>query len=379
MNISKVELELFLELYNETTRLKNDAIRGTKKLVFEMGPSLPSGSPVVVVMGSFDPLTIAHHQYFNQGIEWATERHHKQSELLIVSSVHHVDKKVDYSKNASIEDRVLMLEDYSYTRGSVSIALANVALFRDLAPLVENAYQRGTPICFLTGADVMEKIVDLSYYPKGIQDLQNALNTLFAYHFIVAPRKVSYNMSTYPLRQPRLLTPEIIIDENPMLKQYKNQIHNLALSKSKRSDTGSNAGSDEGLGEGLDGGSDAGSDKGLDSNRLLEEVSATRIRELRGQGKSSRDLDAPGISHFLDNRHLYENNDVYTSFVAACHFSAEIGRRRSASVQSYSGGLHIFLKQLEADPVIRTQVIEVSKNPDNPMAREFEHRIFDLN
>lgn len=330
---SMMELARSLELYNLHVDLNEKSKKEDWQLVLTKEPYLRKKedvSKVVVAFGSYDPLSIGHEQLFMKGLQTARglpenpSRHKDLDELVIVTSIAHYEKKVNLFKNSTIYDRMHALEGFASSMGNVSLALFNNPYFSYLMPALEDTYGKDVQLYFVVGADVMEKIVDRPAYEKGKFDMDKIVEQLMHHTFLVTDRFV-----TYKDKPGRNLELSRIIAENPILEQYRNSLVHMELDRIHP--------------------------------RLkipIEEVSSTKIRELRSKNEDAANLEAIGVSDFVDRRNLYvENSYDYPAFVCARQMFADHYRSRGDSIKAYLHELRDFLEKMDSDEQLKKELV----------------------
>src|SRR3989338_4133851 len=193
--LSISEVARSLEIQRVGTKLQEEAKKGKNLVEFIREPFLRQLEEVgrlVVALGSYDPLSKAHEALFLRGMGAAKNKPARTSleELLIVTSTHHFEKKVDLRKNSAVYDRVHALEGFASCYGNVSLAFFNAPLFVTLAPLLQQKYGSDVSIYFVVGADLMDKIVDPQSYVCHDLSGEEALERLFNHSFIVCERSI---------------------------------------------------------------------------------------------------------------------------------------------------------------------------------------------
>ena len=255
-------------------------------------------------------------------------------ELLIVTSTNHIDKKVDLCRNSTISDRLQAQEGFASSQGNVSLAFANTPYFVELVPLMEAAYGSDVDLYFLVGADVMEKVVDPSVYEKKGYDMEKVLEKLFNHYFIVGDRQVSYTDGSS-----RLLDANQIINENACLKPYTNRVLPINFELNDY----------------------------VNLKIPIENVSSTLVRSKRSERKPLVELEAVGISDFVDKRGMYlQDGDQYKSLVALTQMYADHFRELGVAPVKYLGKLMRDLERVEHDKKFRTYVVDCYDNEHAP-------------
>jgi len=333
MNLDIAEVARSLELYNLGLKLQQEGREGRARLEFTREPFLRNREEVkrvVVAFGSYDPLSVAHESLFLKGL-WAAEKHQEKSaldELLIVTTTHHFNKGVDLKKNAAIYDRIHAQEGFASCLGNVSLAFFNYPMFVDLLTTIEQKYPQAS-VYFVVGSDVLEKIISIPENEKRGKDTANILKQLFRQYFIVSEREVTYNN-----RPSRFLDAQILLEENPLLRPYTNRIIPINLRDDLNQDY-------------------------PELDIPMKRVSSSLIREKRNRGEPVRQLEAVGISDFVDKRSLYLQDSLkYEAFVSARQMFADHFRELNTPIGNYIPYLMRLLYKMEEDPALQRDVIQ---------------------
>lgn len=270
-----------LELYNSIRSLID--MREHKLELIKDVADIPKQdvSKLIVASGSYDPLTIAHSALFRKSIDVVKElpsRRNGLEQLLILTSINHVHKKIDLSKNSALQERYCMSVDFAEGKQNVAVGMINTGLFVDFIPQLESVYGKDVDIYFVCGTDLLQKIADPVFYDNDLNATKSALYRLFNHHFIVVERVVNG----------KTLDASEVISETPFLKPYEERIINLNFGAAEQN--------------------------GLD----LRTVSSTMVRNLVKAGKSFEHLIADtSVVDTIKNLELYLENNNYESFVCA--------------------------------------------------------------
>ncbi|MFA6460837.1 MAG: hypothetical protein WCV90_01105 [Candidatus Woesearchaeota archaeon] len=333
-NLNVGEVARSIELYNLGIQLQEEAKKGNPILEFTREPFIRKREDVrriVVAFGSYDPLSVAHEALFLHGLQASKKSIPFQSgldELLIVTTTHHFEKGVDLQKNSAIYDRIHAQEGFASCTGKVSLAFFNYPMFVDLLPAVEQSYPNAS-VYFVVGADVLEKIVSVPENEKRGKDTAQILSQLFRQYFIVSEREV-----TYKDRPPRILTAQLLLEENPLLQPYASRIIPITLDQEYP-----------------------------ELEIPIEEVSSSLIRAKRSRGEEVHHLEAVGISEFVDKRGLYlQDNRSYEAFVSARQMYADHFRPLNASIGEYIEPLMGLLSEMESSKDLQDKVIAAYKD-----------------
>ena len=237
--------------------------------------------------------------------------------------------------NSALSDRIHSQEGFASSQENVSLAFANTPYFVGLVPLFESSYGDNADIYFLVGADVMEKIVDnsLSKYDEAGFNMNDVLKTLFRHRFIVVNRDVNYSGG----KKSRLLNANKIIEENPILNQYSNRIISTDLTD----------------------------DEYLMLRIPIEGVSSSLVRAKRSQREDVHELEAVGISSFVDRRGLYlRDSNKYEAIVSSIRMFADHYREVGMLPIFYIHNLMNYLSRMENNLQLRERTIEAYKNKE---------------
>ncbi len=320
------EVARSIELYRLGKHLHELGKKGESMLVLTREPLLRARNDVktlVVTAGSYDPLTIAHVALFQKGREVASNHAGSQGldETMIITSTAHFEKEVDLRQNAAIYDRVHSLEGFASCEGSVSLGFFNKPLFLDMAAEIKKTYHNAR-IYFLSGVDVMQKVLNPEGYKKIGLNHEKSIEKLFEQScFIVSQRE----MATPEGR--RILTLMDLQSMYPDSRKYSDKMIPFDLQ---------------------------GDYTGLEIP--VEKVSSTLIRTERNNHKNIDHLVAVGISQFVNKRSLYlKDSDKYAAFVHARQRFAEEHYREPLT--RYIQGLMDYLEQLEKNPSLRAKEI----------------------
>ncbi len=326
--LSISEVARSLEILKVGKRLQEEAKAGKTRVEIIREPFLRQREEIgrlVVALGSYDPLSKAHEALFLRGLEAVRHKPARTSldELLIVTSTHHFEKKVDLQKNSAIYDRVHALEGFASCYENVSLAFFNAPLFVTLAPLLQQKYGSGVQIYFLVGADLMDKIVDPQSYQRHDLSGEDALERLFEHSFIVSERSMKTSEGT------KVMGIEDLKRKYPQLGQYNNHLLGIDLQ---------------------------GNYQGLEIP--IQEFSSTMIRERRSRGENTRALEAVGISDFVDKRGLYlQNNTKYVAFTYARERFLE--QYQNQPIAAYIEELMEYLHRFDQDQRLQEEEIKM--------------------
>lgn len=325
--LSISEVARSLEIQKLGKKLQEEAKAGHTTLELIREPFLRQRQDVgrlIVALGSYDPLSKAHEALFLQGMDTARHKPARTSldELLVVTSTHHFEKKVDLRKNSAVYDRIHSLEGFASCYENVSLALFNAPLFVTLAPLLQQRYGEEASIYFVVGADLMDKIVDPESYKRHGISGKEALDILLKHSFIVSERSVNTAEGL------KVVGLEDLKSKYPQLSQYQDTLLAINLQ---------------------------GDYDGLEIP--IPEVSSTLIREKRSQGKNTRSLEAVGISDFVDKRGLYlQNNTKYIAFTYARE--RFLAQHQGQPIATYIEALMEYLHRLDQDPALQADEIK---------------------
>lgn len=318
------EVARSIEIYNMGKQLQAEAATGKSRLGFVREPFLRRREEVgnvVVVFGSFDPLSRAHEALFLRSLDIARQMPAQAplTELLIVTPTTHFNKKIDYAINSSIYDRIHSLEGFASCYGNISLAIFNHPLYVALAPAVQCAYGNHVNVSFSLGVDVMEKIVD----PKGYEgrDLvfDDVMHALFQHSFLVNERE----MPSSGAAQQIIITLDDLKIQYPHMQAYDGHLIATDI---------------------------RGEYAGLEVP--IQHVSSTLIRHTRSAGENARSLVAVGIGDFVDRRSLYlQDPSHYQAFAYARERFAD--SHTGQPIASYIETLMDHLRQLDVDPALR--------------------------
>jgi|GEM_PF-1768969 len=358
MTIDVHEVARSLELYSLGKKLKEFSKQNKKILAFTREPAIRERREVkniVVAFGSYDPLSIAHEALFRKGL--STIKNHNTrmdglDELVIVTSTTHFEKKVNLQKNSATYDRIHAQEGFASCIGNVSLAYFNDPYFFNLLPALQKSYENLANIYFLVGADVMEKIVNISSYEKRGFDSTQVFEKLFSQYFIVAERTVEYKQETKSEIKSKtksettennnqeknektekiikqLVTASDLICKYSVLKKNENKIIGVNL---------------EGTYSGLE--------------IPIENVSSTLIRTKRSMGLDAAHLQAAGISDLVKRRQIYLNNGFYQSFVCARELLFDKAEREGKKMYDCIDDIMNFLEKLENSQGLQRLMVE---------------------
>ncbi|MBT3297648.1 hypothetical protein HN385_01890 [archaeon] len=329
------EVARSLQLFNLGLKLQEEAKLG-KNILEHVRESYSRDrndvSNLVVALGSYDPLSIAHESLFLRGLNLVKEKSLRfnelsLNELLIVTSTLHFNKKVDFRKNSAIYDRIHSLEGFASCYENVGLALFNKPLFVDLADAIEQKYYPGINIYFLVGSDVMEKVIDpLGYASRGL-DSEEIFSKLFKHHFIVSERKMKTNDGE------KVVSLSDLLDLYGGVSKYEHKMIHMELQ---------------------------------DSYEVLEipieDVSSTLIRNRRSKRFNTRELEAVGISDFIDKRGLYLKDDLqYAAFTCA---------RERFAIENRGKPIATYIRQL----MNHLEEMNYNKNLQDKELRIYEER-----
>ncbi|MFC1698019.1 hypothetical protein ACFL1H_06775 [Nanoarchaeota archaeon] len=331
------EVARSIELYKLGKFLQQNANKGIIDLEFTREPFLRNRkniNNVVVAFGSYDPLSRAHEALFLKGLNVIREENNLD-ELLIVTSTSHFEKQVDLQKNSAIYDRVHALEGFASCQGNVSLAFFNNPFFVNLIPSLKEKYGNNTEIHFLVGIDVPMiyytfllpiHIVDpFSYLDNGL-NADVILHELFKENFIVCERNVKVD------QKDEIQDINTLKETYSILKLYSDKIISINL----RADY-----------------------PGL--KIPIQKVSSTLIRNKRNEGQKVRNLEAVGISDFVDKRSIYlEKNNKYEAFVCARQRFAD--ENPNVPISNYIDELMVYLYELNNDENLRDTEIKKYMN-----------------
>lgn len=352
MDLSVHEIARSIELYQLAKQLHHQAVQGKTRLEFTREPFLRERkdlTQVVVAFGSYDPLSKAHEALFLKGLAAAPQLSTSSpensltgtssetvplgtvplDELLLVASTAHFDKRVSVQENSTLYDRVHALEGFASCYGNIALAFFNSPLFVDLQRALQEAYSEKTKISFLLGVDVMQKVVDLQGYAQRGLDGERIVRRLLQSHFFVCERSVSLpgEQGRGEREERKVVTLAHLQEKYPLLQEYATQVHPLTLD-------------------------DFSPKEGIP----LHEVSSTFIRQKRSRGEDARDLEALGVSDFVERRKMYlRDSTFYAAFVSARERFAD--EHSHQPLASYLPELMEYLQVLESDPVKRDEEI----------------------
>ncbi len=325
--LEKGEIARSLELYQLQQHLKQKATLDQIVLEFVREPFLRKKSEVgkvVIAFGSYDPLTKAHESLFLRGLDAVKDLPARTnlSELLIATSVVHFEKAVNLQKNSAIYDRIHAQEKFASCYGNVSLALFNDPYFVNLVNSCEQQYGHDVSLNFVVGTDVMEKIVDPEGYRIRGFDVNAVLPKLFKHRFIVAERSIKTKD-----HDKQIVTLEDLKKIYPALKQYESQLIPINLE---------------------------GKYKGLEIP--IQEVSSTLVRKRRNDRKPVSNLEAAGISDFVDRRGIYLQNDA--KYAAFCYARQRfVDEHPNQPIATYLDELVTHLAELDRKPSLRAKEI----------------------
>lgn len=327
LNLDKTEIGRGFELYLASKYLENLAKKGEIRLMITKEPLQRRRKEVkniVATMGSFDPFTRAHEALFLKGLNYVKEKHQDENaELLIATSVNHINKGVDFSSNSAIPDRVHALEGFASAWQQVSLGFFNNPFIVNLLPNIEKEYNSDINIYFLAGVDVMEKIANPKSYQNSQLSQAEVLGNIFEKHnIIVCERTVKENGHS------ELLGLENIMDNYPILEQYKEKLFSIDL--------------------------------GNDYPELeipIEDVSSTVVRKNKKLGKPIQKLTGVGISDYVDKRGLYlSDTTFYYAMVAAR--SRFVFENQNQPIGNYLSQFMLHLSNLNEDLQLRSKEIK---------------------
>ncbi len=314
-----------LELYNSISSLREEK-EARLELIKDVA-DIPKKqvSKLVVASGSYDPLTIAHSALFQKSLDAVRDLPSRRAgleQLLILTPINHVHKKVDLSKNSALQERYGMTVDFAAGKANVAVGMVNTGLFVNFVPLLEGIYGKEVDIYFVCGTDLMQKIADPVFYNTDLDATRKALYNLFAHRFIVTERSV----------EGRNLDASTVIAETPLLKPYEERILKLS-----------------GVTE------QSGTD--------LRNVSSTLVRNLVKEGKSFEHLIADvSVVSTIKNLELYKESNSYHAFVCAVQSFADLNKGKK--IDNYFGVLITFLALLDEDEELREKIISLYNAQD---------------
>ncbi|MBI5066334.1 hypothetical protein HZA97_08930 [Candidatus Woesearchaeota archaeon] len=315
-----------LELYNLINSMREEK-EARLELVKDVS-DIPKNrvSKLVVASGSYDPLTIAHSSLFFRSLEIAKKLPSRRpgiEQLLILTSINHIHKKSDISKNSSLQERYRMTVDFAEGKPNVAVGMVNRGLFVDFVPLLEQVYGKNVDIYFVCGTDLMQKIADPAFYHNDYTETKKALYDLFSHRFLVSERTVD----------DKLLGVKETIAKSPFLKPYKNRIIELLFEKNEM------------------------------FGIKLGDISSTLVRNSVKEGKDFEHFIADtSVVNTIKNLELYGKNNNYQAFVCAIQAFADINRGKKA--EEYFGELINYLSLLENDEELRRKTIQFYNTQD---------------
>lgn len=331
MKLSMNDVTRSLELYEAVVSLQEKMKKNEKDIIFAKEPILRRKDrveKVVVAFGSFDPLTVVHSMMLQKALQTIKEKYKTIDELLITVSTQHIEKQPDYRKNATIYDRIQSMECYATCLGNCSLAIANIPRFVELAEIIQKKYVKAE-IYFLAGTDVLEKIGASWCYDNSAEKMEQACEKLFKHRFIVANRN-----KTADDGKKENITAEKVIEANPVLKKYANNILPINFKE----------------------------DEEVHGVKVLD-ISSTMVREKRKTGQKITGLTANGIEEFLEMIELYLNNNHYEATVCARQIFADYAREKGLVIEDYIHALMTYLRGL-TDSKFREMTIEKYKKRD---------------
>ncbi len=193
-----------------------------------------------VLGGTFNPVTSGHLALANQAQE-----HFQLDEILFVLPARLPHRE---PREASLEDRLAMLELALQPYPCYSLAVSTHGIFLDIAQALESHYPREARLLFLIGADAANRIL-LWDYP----DRKEALREMFHRFELAIARREG----------------ELQLPNDPELAPYRARIHTLEMPTE------------------------------------VQRISSTRVRELCGQGKSLEGLVPAEVASYIRTRNLY--------------------------------------------------------------------------
>ncbi len=284
-------------------------------------------SKLLVVSGSFDPLTVSHYSLLLKSLDVVknfSSRRDGIEQLLFLTPINHVHKKIDFEKNSALQERYKMIKDFAEGKPNVAVGMANTGLFVEFMPLLEKTYGKNIDIYLVCGADLFQKIANPVFYDNSLEKTRKVLYELFEYRFIVTDRFVDG----------RDLNALRVIEENPVLLPYRERVIDLRFQETEQI-----------------------------NGVKLKDISSTMVRELVKEGKEFEPfINDHRLAETITNLELYKENNNYASFVCALQFFADL--YKGQKTKTYFGDLINYLASLEGNDELKKETIQLynSKN-----------------
>jgi len=193
-----------------------------------------------VLGGTFNPVTSGHLALAGQAQE-----HFQLDEVLFVLPARLPHRE---PREASLEDRLAMLELALRPYPRYSLAVSTHGIFLDIAQALKSHYSQDVRLLFLIGADAANRILRWNYL-----DRKEALRKMFHRFELVIARREG----------------ELRLPDDPELAPYRSRIHTLEMPAE------------------------------------CQHVSSTQVREICGQGKSAEGLVPVDVATYIRTRNLY--------------------------------------------------------------------------
>ena len=269
-------------------------------------------SIVVMLNGSFSPLTVGHVDLAERGLAKAREKYGVgiNDRLFFLMGTSHAHKNVNIRNTMAISDRLHSLESFAMAHGNISLAITNQSRYINTLPLVQAAYPN-SKVCALIGADVLELIVDPKFYNNSESETKAALKKVFQFDFLVSQREYEFRAT----KKTELVTVEKLIEHYPLLTDFESNIQEVILKN-----------------------------RPLREDLTIAQVSATRVRNLVRDNKPYEDLVAEGLSEFVEETGAYLARNIYAAYVSAVRLFTERFYDPETKQINFLGELHHFLK-----------------------------------
>lgn len=323
--LGKAEIIRALSLYKAQKKIeliKEPTLILTSRPI---GHEIQKVTDLVVANGSYDPLSVAHEALFIKGLETVES---ENKELLITTSIKHIDKDPDFSKNSTIPDRLQTQEGFSSAYDNVSIGLFNERTFVALKEAITKVYNPNVNVYFIIGADVLEKIADPKYNAERSINIEESFPKVFANKFIVSSR------NTKSIRDGRIKMMDVdsLVRDYPDLKKYSNQLIPVRLDKKF--------------------------EEGLEVK--IENISSTLIRTKRQENEPYEALMAQGLSELVNKKYQYlEDPTNYIAITSAIQMYGDYYFNQA--IANYANKVVKLLNKMENSPQLKLKVIEAYK------------------
>ena len=195
-----------------------------------------------VLGGTFNPVTCGHLALADQA-----QKHFQLDEVLFVLPARLPHRE---PREASLEDRLAMLELALQPYPRYSLAVSTHGIFLDIARALESHYPRDARLRFLIGADAANRILRWDYL-----DRKEALREMFHRFELVIARREE----------------ELRLPDDPELAPYRSRIHALEMPAE------------------------------------CQRISSTQVREICRQGQSLEGLVPADVVTYIRTRNLYRS------------------------------------------------------------------------